>query len=75
MQTSYADKALRNGHDAIRAMAGRIGLTRKVVDRAFLIFKACSEKKILRGHSQDIIVATCIYTACRNEGSARTMKG
>ncbi len=75
MQISSADKALRSGHDAIRAVASRIGLTKKVTDRAFLTYKICHEKKCLRGRSQDVIVATCIYVACREEGSTRTIDG
>jgi transcription initiation factor TFIIB len=72
---SSADKALRTAHDAIRAMAGRINLTKKVTNRAFLIFKHCYEKKCLRGRSQDAVIASCLYIACRKEGSARTIKG
>jgi transcription initiation factor TFIIB len=75
MQISSADKALRSGEDAIRVMAGRISVTKKVTKRAFLIYKRCYEKKALRGRSQDAMVAACIYTACRDEGSARTRKG
>ncbi|CAF1041879.1 unnamed protein product [Rotaria sp. Silwood1] len=73
-QTSSADKALRNGHDAIRAMAAHIHLTKKIIDRAFLIYKHCYEKKCLRGYSPEAIIASCIYSACRQEGSPRTMK-
>jgi transcription initiation factor TFIIB len=75
MQISSADKALRTGHSAIRAVASRINLNKKVTDRAFLIYKTCYEKQYLRGRSQDEIIATCLYIACRNEGSARTIDG
>ncbi len=75
MQTSSADKALQNGRHAIQAMAERSNLTKRVIKRAILIFKDCYENKCLRGYSQDATVAACIYTACRNEDSARTMKG
>ncbi|CAF0904348.1 unnamed protein product [Rotaria sordida] len=73
-QISSADQALRNGHDAIRAMAARINLTKKVIDRAFLIYKFCYEKKCLRGYSSEAIIGACIYSACRQEGSPRTIK-
>jgi len=56
-------------------MAERSNLTKRVIKRAILIFKDCYENKCLRGYSQDATVAACIYTACRNEDSARTMKG
>ncbi len=75
MQMSSADKALKSGHEAIRIMAGRIVLTKRIINQACLIYKLCYEKKCLRGRSQDAIVATCIYVACRKEGSPRSMKG
>jgi transcription initiation factor TFIIIB Brf1 subunit/transcription initiation factor TFIIB len=71
---SSADKALRSGHDAIRQMAGRINLSNRIINRAFSLFKQCYENKCVRGRSQDAIVATCIYIACRQEGAQRTIK-
>jgi len=56
-------------------MAERIHLTRNVTNQAFIIFKECYVNKCLRGHSQEAIITTCLYTACRKEGSDRTMKG
>jgi transcription initiation factor TFIIIB Brf1 subunit/transcription initiation factor TFIIB len=35
----------------------------------------CYEKQYLRGRSQEAIVATCVYMACRTEGSSRTVDG
>jgi transcription initiation factor TFIIB len=75
MQISSADKALRSAHDAIRIMADRINLTKNVTNRAYTIFKECYKNKCLRGRSHDAIITTCIYAACRDEGSDRTMKG
>lgn len=71
---SSADKALRNGYDAIRQMAGRINLSNRIITRAFSLFKQCYENKCVRGRSQDAVVATCIYIACRQEGAQRTIK-
>ncbi|CAF0872800.1 unnamed protein product [Adineta steineri] len=73
-QMSSADKALRSGYDAIRQMAGRIALSSRIINRAFSLFKQCYENKCVRGRSQDAIVATCIYIACRQEGAQRTIK-
>jgi transcription initiation factor TFIIB len=73
-QISAAEKSLRNGRDAIRQMAGRIGLSNRIIDRAYSLFKQCSENKCVRGRPQDAVVATCIYIACRQEGAQRTIK-
>lgn len=75
MQTSSADKALKTAHDAIRAVASRINLTKKVTDRALAVYKTFYELKCLRGRSLDVNVAACIYIACREEGSTRTIDG
>lgn len=56
-------------------MASRINLSSRIINRAFLLFKQCYENKCVRGRSQDAIVATCIYIACRQEGAQRTIKG
>ena len=72
---SSADRALRNGYDCVRQMASRINLSNRIVSGAFTLFKQCYENKCVRGRSQDGIVATCIYIACRQEGAQRTIKG
>ena len=66
---------MRSAQDSIRNVASRINLSRRVIDRAFLIFKDSYAKKLVRGRSQDAYVATCVYIACREEGSARTIDG
>jgi transcription initiation factor TFIIB len=72
---SSTDKALRSGYECIRQMAGRITLPNRIINRAFTFFKQSYENKCVRGHSQDAIVATCIYIACRQEHAQRTIKG
>lgn len=71
---SSSDRTLRNGMDSIRQMASRINLSKRIVNRAFILFKQCHENKCVRGRSQDAIVATCIYIACRQENAQRTIK-
>jgi len=73
-QISAVDRAVRTGHNAIRQMATRIGLPNRVIIGALSLYKQCHESKCVRGRSQDCVVATCIYIACRQEGSQRTMK-
>jgi transcription initiation factor TFIIB len=73
-QISSTDRTLRNGRDAIRQMAGRIGLSNRIIDQAYSLFKQCTENKCVRGRPQDAVVATCIYIACRKEGAQRTIK-
>ncbi|CAF4154200.1 unnamed protein product [Adineta steineri] len=71
---SSTDNTLRNTFDVIRQMAGRISLSNRIIHRACFIFKHSHENKCVRGRSQDVIVAACIYIACRQEGAQRTIK-
>ncbi|CAF1097982.1 unnamed protein product [Adineta steineri] len=71
---SSTDNTLRNTFDVIRQMAGRISLSNRIIHRACFIFKHSHENKCIRGRSQDVIVAACIYIACRQEGAQRTIK-
>ncbi|CAF3431177.1 unnamed protein product [Rotaria sp. Silwood1] len=73
-QSSSADKALKNGYDSIREMAGRIGLSSRIINRACLFFKQCYENQCVRGRPHNAIAAACIYIACRQEGAQRTIK-
>ncbi|UJR30106.1 hypothetical protein I4U23_017647 [Adineta vaga] len=73
-QISSVDKALKTGHHDIREMAGKLSLSGRIIQRAFLIYKQCYETKCVRGHSQDAIIASCIYIACREEKSQHTLK-
>ena len=74
-QMSTADRALKSGFDAIRQMASRISLSQRIVQKACTLYKQSYENKCVRGRSQDGIVATCIYMACRLENAQRTIKG
>ncbi|UJR26713.1 hypothetical protein I4U23_008028 [Adineta vaga] len=55
-------------------LAGHIHLKKNIIDRACLTYKRCHEKNFLRGRSQELIVAACVYTACRQEDIPRTIK-
>ena len=39
-----------------------------------MLFKQVYEKKSLRGHSNEVVCAACLYMACRQEGVPRTFK-
>ncbi|CAF4611199.1 unnamed protein product [Rotaria socialis] len=73
-QISPADKTLRDTHRKIQSAAAAMGLTKRVIDQAFITFKQCFENKCLRGRPENVIISSCIYTACRQQGSPRTVK-
>lgn len=58
----------------ITAMCDSISLSRLVSDTAKQLYKRIEDEKLLRGKSNDVIIATCICIACRQEGVARTFR-
>lgn len=72
--STTTDRALREGYQEIRQICSRVNLPKKVIDRAFLVFKECYTNKFVRGRARNTIIAVCIYIACRKEGSGRTIQ-
>lgn len=55
-------------------MCDVISLPRSIVDTSKQLFKRVDEEKLLKGKSQDAIIAACIFIACRQGRVARTFK-
>ncbi|ORY77992.1 transcription initiation factor IIB [Leucosporidium creatinivorum] len=58
----------------IGTMCDVISLPRSIVDTSKQLFKRVDEEKLLKGKSQDAIIAACIFIACRQGRVARTFK-
>lgn len=65
LQAAYRD---------IGTMCDVISLPRSIVDTSKQLFKRVDEEKLLKGKSQDAIIAACIFIACRQGRVARTFK-
>eukprot|EP00898_Chlorokybus_atmophyticus_P007033 jgi/Chlat1/7330/Chrsp59S06948 len=74
-RSSNPDRNLINAFKAIAGMAERLNLVTTIKDRANEIYKQIEDMKSIRGRSQDVILAACLYTACRQEEMPRTFKG
>uniref|UniRef100_A0A0D9WZ78 Cyclin-like domain-containing protein n=1 Tax=Leersia perrieri TaxID=77586 RepID=A0A0D9WZ78_9ORYZ len=72
---SDTNKALAEGFDAIANMATQLGLADTVINRAKDVLRKLEESKACpKGRSRDALYAACLHTACRIEGSPRTLK-
>ena len=69
-----SDKNLLSAFQTISIMSERIGLPKIIADRAKQIFKKVDNEKVLKGKSQEGIIAACIYIACRQEKVPRTFR-
>ncbi len=68
------EKLLMQAFKEIQAMCERIGLSKIVVDSAKQLYKKVDDQKMLRGKTQEAIMAACIYIACREQNVTRTFK-
>lgn len=55
-------------------MAERLGVDRSIVGKAQFIFHKVQTEKLIKGRSNDAIIAACMYIACRQEQVPRTFK-
>jgi len=53
--------------------ADRLALTDAVIEKAAYIYRKAMERKLVRGRSIQGLVAACIYAACRNTETPRTL--
>jgi len=74
---SVNDKANQNllqAYKQIGAYCDAWNMPRNVSDTAKYLFKQVEEGKVLKGKSQDAIIAGCILIACRQHAVPRTFK-
>lgn len=71
---NFNEKKLKTAFKKIDEMCKSINMVRKYISRAKEIYKNLWEKKaLIRGNSKETYYATCIYVACKLEGSQRTL--
>ncbi|KAI9193683.1 cyclin-like protein [Polychytrium aggregatum] len=58
----------------IQSMCEGIGLSKIAVDSAKQFYKRVEDEKLLRGKTQEAIMASCIYIACREHKVNRTFR-
>ncbi|RKP00792.1 hypothetical protein CXG81DRAFT_12823 [Caulochytrium protostelioides] len=69
-----AEKQLLAAWKELATMCERIGLSKLVVDSAKQIYKKIQDENLLKGKSQEAIMTTCIYIACREQSVTRSYK-
>ena len=69
------DKNLRQALNEMNKVQDKLALTDSVVEKAAYIYRKALEKKLVRGRSIQGLVAACLYAACRNTETPRTLHG
>ena len=70
---SSSDRNLRQALNEMNKMKDKLALTDAVIEKAAYIYRKAMEKKLIRGRSILGLVAACLYAACRNTETPRTL--
>ena len=70
---SSADRNLRQALNEMDKLKDKLALTDAVIEKAAYIYRKAMEKKLVRGRSIQGLVAACLYAACRNTETPRTL--
>ncbi len=70
---SSADRNLRQALNEMGKLKDKLALTDAVLDKAAYTYRKAMEKKLVRGRSIHGMVAACIYAACRDTETPRTL--
>lgn len=71
--SSSADRNLRQALNEMDKLKTKMGLTDAVIEKAAYIYRKAMEKSLVRGRSIQGLVAACLYAACRNTETPRTL--
>tara|TARA_B100000470_G_scaffold70521_1_gene53788 strand:- start:460 stop:1383 length:924 start_codon:yes stop_codon:yes gene_type:complete len=72
-QTS-ADRNLRQALNEMSKIKDKLALTDTVIEKAAYIYRKAMEKKLVRGRTIQGLVGACLYAACRNTETPRTLQ-
>ena len=70
---SSADRNLRQALNEMDKLKDKLAVSDAVIEKAAYIYRKAMEKKLVRGRSIHGLVAACIYAACRNTETPRTL--
>jgi len=70
----YKERSLYNVFDNIQVRAVNNGIPMCIIEEAKNLYKQISDVRIHRGSNRNGIIASCIYKACRLQGSPRSAK-
>ena len=70
---SSVDKNLRQALSEMDKLKDKLSLTDAVIEKAAYIYRKSVEKKLVKGRSIQGLVAACVYAACRDTETPRTL--
>ena len=70
---SSADRNLRQALNEMDKLKDKLALGDAVIEKAAYIYRKAMDKKLVRGRSIHGLVAACLYAACRNTETPRSL--
>ena len=70
---SAADKNLRQALSETDKLKDKLSLTDAVIEKAAYIYRKAMDMKLVKGRSIQGLVAACVYAACRDTETPRTL--
>ena len=70
---SSSERNLRQALNEMNKLKDKLALTDAVIEKAAYIYRKAMERKLVRGRSIQGLVAACLYAACRNTETPRTL--
>jgi transcription initiation factor TFIIB len=70
---SSLERNLRQALNEMSKLKDKLSLTDTVFEKAAYIYRKANERKLVKGRSIHGVVAACMYAACRDTGTPRTL--
>ncbi len=70
---SSLERNLRQALNEMNKLKDKLSLNDTVFEKAAYIYRKANERKLVKGRSIHGVVAACVYAACRDTGTPRTL--
>ena len=68
------DRNLRQALSELNKLKDKVNVSANVLEKAAYLYRKALEKKLVRGRSISAMIAACLYAACRDAETPRTLK-
>jgi transcription initiation factor TFIIB len=68
------DRNLRQAFSELDVLKTKLGLSDALIEKTAYVYRKAQERQLVRGRTTSAILAACVYIACREIGTPRTLK-
>ena len=69
-----SDRNLRQAFSELDLLKAKLGLSEAIIEKTAYVYRKAQERQLVRGRTTSAILAACVYIACREIGTPRTLK-